>query len=754
MLPKNEFDMHGGMTNGAYPPSNGKMPAMGPEAGGPPAEETIDIREYIDIFFRRRWMLLGTLVIIVVLGMLYTFLQPKIYQSAAQILVITGRGGGAARSDVPVLADLAALTQSRSIETQVAIITSRDLLDEAFAKLEPEIRSSGFRGGSLPSWAVNAAALRNTDIITITTQAYTPEAAAALADTMAEAYFERDLKLNSKATRMARDYVGESLAEAKENLTRANDELADFKQRTGLIDPNTQITRAAEYLATLQLDITGAKAEMEANKSAMVNLRGRMEEEEQTVLSSTSFSTNPQYAAALARIDNLYSKRAEQLQEYTEESTVIKAIDGQLAAEKAQLEALTKTIISGQTQTRNPLREQIVAEYSQHFTTRAAAQARLGALEKEFAARKKEADSLPKKERQLTALIQQTELYKGTYEILSKEFHTLKISEQSTMPNASFVTHARASNSPVKPRTATNAALFFMLGCIVAVGLALLVERLDDRVHDQETAERITGATTMAGIPKLAPEDIKLVTDADVHSHFLESFRVLRNNITFAAIDRKIKVLTVFSPGPSEGKSTICANVGIAMAMDGKRVLLIDGDLRRPALHNMFGVERERGFTTVLTGNCALEDAIVPTKIENVWLLPTGALPPNPTEVLNSGQSRELIRQLSDMYDVVIIDSPPCTKLSDVQVISTLADGLLLITALEQTLKTGLRIATRALMQVQAPLIGLVLNQLDLTSRRYGYYSYYYYSYYNYYYYSEEADGTQAKKKRRGHHRR
>jgi len=479
-----------------------------------------------------------------------------------------------------------------------------------------------------------------------------------------------------------------------------------------------------------------------------------MEEEEQTVLSSTSFSTNPQYAAALARIDNLYSKRAEQLQEYTEESTVIKAIDGQLAAEKAQLEALTKTIISGQTQTRNPLREQIVAEYSQHFTTRAAAQARLGALEKEFAARKKEADSLPKKERQLTALIQQTELYKGTYEILSKEFHTLKISEQSTLPNASFVTHGRASGSPVKPRTATNAALFFMLGCILAVGLALLVERLDDRVHDQETAERITGTTTMAGIPKLGPDDVKMVTDADVHSHFLESFRVLRNNITFAAIDKKIKVLTVFSPGPSEGKSTICANVGIAMAMDGKRVLLVDGDLRRPALHTMFGVARERGFTSVLTGNCTKEEAIVPTKIENVWLLPTGPLPPNPTEVLNSGQSRELIRQLSDMYDVVIIDSPPCTKLSDVQVISTLADGLLLITALEQTLKTGLRIATRALMQVQAPLIGLVLNQLDLTSRRYGYYSYYYYSYYNYYYYSEEADGTQAKKKRRGHHRR
>jgi len=158
--------------------------------------------------------------------------------------------------------------------------------------------------------------------------------------------------------------------------------------------------------------------------------------------------------------------------------------------------------------------------------------------------------------------------------------------------------------------------------------------------------------------------------------------------------------------------------------MEGKRVLLVDGDMRRPSLHRIFRLSQERGLTTLVSGASTLEDTIVPTEIEHVFCLPAGPNPPNPPEVLNSQPSRDLFEQLAEMYDTVIVDCPPSTGLSDIQVISTIVDGVLLVVSMNQTLKPHLEITMRSLYQSGAPLIGMVLNRADINLKGCGYYDY------------------------------
>jgi capsular exopolysaccharide synthesis family protein len=230
----------------------------------------------------------------------------------------------------------------------------------------------------------------------------------------------------------------------------------------------------------------------------------------------------------------------------------------------------------------------------------------------------------------------------------------------------------------------------------------------------------------------------------------------LRNNIAFTSPDQPKRIFAVTSSTKGEGKSTIAANLAIALGLDGKRVIVLDADLRRPSVHKTLHLTRDIGFTNVVVGTAQLEQAIQTTTFENVWAVTSGPIPPRPSEFLNSQHARDVVTQLAAMYDVVIVDSPPCTGLSDFQVIGTFVDGVLLVGSVDRTIRGNLLAALRMLRQMHAPVLGLVINRLTKRWSPYGSYSYYYY-YYSYYGEEEAekkaleagASGRQHKKKKR-----
>ena len=702
------------------------LPAYSTDIPMPVEQEEMDIHGYISMFLRRRRLILLTLAAVFVIGMLYTATRKSMYESTAKIVVATNQSNVASSEGESLFNNVQALTGSRSVETQLEIVQSPDLLQEAFNRLSPEMRKTGFKSKDIPTWAYRISQSKDADIIAVTGRAYTPSAAAELAKTITDTYFKRDLRQNNQAIRQARRYAGKKMISAEAALKEANADLSKFKRATGLFAPETQLTKTAEQIAQLSMDIDSAKAEIASSGRIRDVLRRSLADQKTDIVANTTITRNPEFSNSQDKINQLYSERTSLLQEYTPESKEVRNIDNRIKEEESRIKEIAANVVGSRVHARNPVHDTLVTQYASAAGTHAAAAARLSALKSEFNLHKQEAKSLPDDERVLNEKVQRVVLLQRTYEMLSNKYHSLLLSEQAAIPNGMLVSKAGIPKSPAYPNSKSNIVLFFLLGLISSVATALVVEKLDTRLRDQAVVEQMSGAATLSVVPEISRESPRLLDSGEHTPALLESFRILRNNISFTSIDKGLKILAVTSPGRGEGKSTTVTNLAVAMSMEGRRVLLVDGDMRRPSLHTILGISRDMGLSSVLSGEIQPEEAIVPTSMANVSCLPAGRSQMNTTELLNSMASRDLFRKLSKEYDLVLVDCPPSAGLSDVQVISTLADGVLLVVSMNKTQKHQLDITIKMLNQMSAPLIGVVLNRMDNYSSGYGYYYNYY----------------------------
>lgn len=222
-------------------------------------------------------------------------------------------------------------------------------------------------------------------------------------------------------------------------------------------------------------------------------------------------------------------------------------------------------------------------------------------------------------------------------------------------------------------------------------------------------------------------DKFRLVVHTDPKSPVSEAFRTLRTNIQFSSLDNPMKTIVVTSAGPGEGKTTSVINLGITMAQSGSKVLLIDGDLRKPVLHKIFKVSDQSGLTYILAGGLDYKEGVSPTYIEGLEILPSGVIPPNPSELLISNKMKQLLKEVSKDYDFVLIDTPPAAMVTDAAILSAMVDGTILVCASGQASIEETKRAKKLLENVNANIIGIILNKIPVNQN--GYSQYYYYQY-------------------------
>ncbi|MGZ4107712.1 MAG: CpsD/CapB family tyrosine-protein kinase [Tumebacillaceae bacterium] len=216
----------------------------------------------------------------------------------------------------------------------------------------------------------------------------------------------------------------------------------------------------------------------------------------------------------------------------------------------------------------------------------------------------------------------------------------------------------------------------------------------------------------------------KLISFFEPKSPISEAYRTLRTNIQYAGITKELKALMVTSSGPEEGKSTTITNLAVVNAQAGKKVILVDGDLRKPVVHKTFGLSNRKGLTNLLIGEATFEDVVMETEVPGMFVLPAGPIPPNPAEILGSTRMKELIEQLKERYDIVLIDAPPILAVTDAQLLSTHVDGVVLVLGSRKVLREHAKKAKALLDRVGANVIGTVLNNKKVDSESYYYYYY------------------------------
>lgn len=299
--------------------------------------------------------------------------------------------------------------------------------------------------------------------------------------------------------------------------------------------------------------------------------------------------------------------------------------------------------------------------------------------------------------------------------------------------NVSIQDPAEKPTVPVKPKKRLNILLAIIIGAMGGIGLAFLFEYLDDTIKSDDDIESMSDLLLLGNIPKVenankgSEDTIDILVHLSPKDPVAEAYRAIRTSIAFSSTEEHpLKGIVITSPGAQDGKTTTLCNLGIAIAQLQKKVLLVDADLRKPRLHDIFGLDNNTGLSSFLCGQADLGKLVQKTDIENLFLVTGGPHPPNPSELLESNKMKEFMKEVKKEFDFVLFDSPPINVVTDALILSPVADGVVLVAESGKTPKRALSRITPLFKNAKARLIGIILNKVSLTAHNYYYYSHYY----------------------------
>ncbi len=707
----------------------------------------ISPKEIMHAILRRKWLIVASTLAVGVAVGAGTMRQPKIYQGVAQLMIDPVLPRFFESEDgFDNFTELARAERAFN-NTQYEIMKGRIVMRKAVAALgldkdDKYLASHNVskERGDMVDATADALARQMTieprlgsRIVKVVVEDFEPERAARLAEGIAQAYQDHTLDSRKKTTKGASNWLDSRVSEYGQKLEESDSKLLDFRRKNMLLSlsvEDRQSTTGAK-LTTLSQKLVETRTALIALRSKRTVLQKEIVDKNGDLEALASISSSPVISNLKSEIAKIKGQRAELSARYGPLHHTMIAVQKQIDEMNELLLAEVKTII-----------EALDAEIAAAEGTEIGITADIG-LEKNAAM---ELNELAIEHAMLSRDYGTT---KTTYEQLVRKQTEADLSGSTDTNFVHWFEHAEPIMTPVRPSVTKSAlaglAVGFLLGLLVAVGGVLL----DNTVHTQADVEEGLGLTFLGILPSIQQEDERVVKAAAMtpdgerpaardlfivqnpKSSLAECARSIRTNLLFMGTDKPLKRILVTSPGPSEGKSTIAVNLSVVMAQAGNRVLLVDTDLRRPRLHYTFGVSGEKGLTSVLLNAASVSDVIRSTDVIGLDVLTCGPLPPNPAELLHSEKFQKLLVELDGRYDRVVLDSPPIGAVTDAAILSQTVDGTLLVAKASKTTKEAVRRARRTLMSVNANIIGLVLNDIDLEQGGYGY-SYYYYRRYGY----------------------
>ena len=675
---------------------------------------------------RRRKVIGFTMLAVLLIAGTYLALSPKIYKASADLLINTQKNSNnnPLSASLPAITDLLGATGTRSQDTEVEILRSsvvRDNADNLMPKSLHAALASETERDKLVK--VDIQPKRSTDIITVNVQSRDPKIAIEYSNALCEAYRLQNQENNTAQYKETADYIGGQLEKVRKNLDDKRAELRKFKEANKLVDLPTESQARVARLAELQGALQEAEADASSGEATLKNLREQANKMAPAETMPSTIIVRPVVQQLRKQLTDLEAQRSALLQEFVPGASEVKTVDDQIADLRNRLKTEATTEVGTYTHSVNPVRQGVLEDISKTLAGTWSAQARADALRKNIATAREAVEKLPQREYQLSRLQGDLATYQETFQSLSDKYQTLLISQKTPVSNARVITPADDAKK-VSPRVLSTLVLALMGGLILSMVLAVAVDSMDNKIYTEEDAVQATGLPVLTHVPELRLNrgESTLIGKGD-ESFLLESFRMLRTQISFIGSYGQLKTLVLTSSQPNEGKSTVSANLAISLALNKKKVVLVDTDLRRPTIHQTFDMVNAKGFTSVVAGECSLEEALQNTDIEGLQILTSGPKPPNPAELLDSRVSRDLIESLKQEFDYVIIDAPPALMIADAQIVASMADGVILVVSCQEANRHAVERIHELMVQTGIRVIGMVLNKF--TQEQGSYYGYY-----------------------------
>jgi len=571
----------------------------------------------------------------------------------------------------------------------------------------------------------------DTELVHITVVYPDADKAALLANTLAEAYMESNLQRARKDSNLARTRLGEQKELYNKRRIEAEGEVHDYIYENGLLGVDDERTAIQEGEKKLQNQLAQAQTERLLVESDVDRLKKLYWSEDWLGLANHIAQQDEGLAGGIKELQTLRQKRQELLTTRREGHPEVIAIDQKITGQEGLVKAQLMEYIEGREAKLSLLKN------------------REREITKELATINEELEVLNRKFLRLQTLQAQVEKLDDFYKTLDQRLAQIEIVNDIRANNVHFVDRAWSNWDPVKPKMTTNLPIALLVGFMAGVALAFLQEYLDSTVKTRDDIENDVGIPFLGAVPLVDPQELdslpneferNLYVHARPRSPTTEGLRSIRTNIMFRTKDKPLRRLLVTSAAPQEGKSFISSNLAAVIAMTGTRVLLIDCDLRRPTQHKLFVRANKLGVTDVLEG-MPLDEAVWSTPVPNLDLLVAGPHPANPAELLGSEKMLKLLDSITG-YDMIVIDSPPVSAVADPLILSRMVDGVVMAVRSNQTQKNQVIHCRSRLSEMDANILGAIVNRLDVRRSGYGYY--YYYDY-NSVYYADPEDERDTK---------
>jgi capsular exopolysaccharide synthesis family protein len=726
--------------------------------GSFPAEsdEAPHLLDYWRILRKRRWTVVTIFVVLFVVVLIGTVRQTPIYRAQATLQI---------DKDNPQILSFQEIFQLSSdsdeyLETQYKILQSHSLamrvIDELGLDRHPEFLPQPIWPWGKPAAHLRAEGpsqdrhasrtyqvvlrnflkrlgvdpVRRSRLVRVGYDSADPALAAQVVNALANSFINQNLEARWEATQKASDWLAQELTTLKVRLEKSDDELQRYARQNAIVfleDESGQRRRIVdERLKLVQEELSQAEADR-IQKESLYRL----------VQQGDLGSLPGVFESPLTQ--ELTLRLAELKRQFSQLTSTFSANYPQVVQLERQIDEVERVLAEERKRGAQKITNDYLAAVRREEMLRAG-----------FERQKREAEEIAEKSIQYNILKREVDTNKQLYEGLLQRLKEAGVSAGLKASNVRVVDPAEVPQKPVRPMILLNLALGVVFGLGLGASAAFLQEYLDNTLKSPDDVERYLRAAWLGLIPSVASLDGRRrlygygsrrkklgagVRPSEIISHessptaLQEAYRSLRTSILLSAAEHAPRTLLVTSASPGEGKTTTVVNLAIALAQLGSRVLVIDSDLRKPRLHRIFQLDNQQGLVSHLTGLVPSGDVIQHTYVPNMDVVVCGPVPPNPSELLSAPRMEDLVQQAIRTYDVVILDSPPVLNVSDARILARIVEGVVLVVEGGKTQRELVRRARALLAEAGGNLLGVVLNNVDVTQDAY----YYERSYYNYY---------------------
>lgn len=586
------------------------------------------------------------------------------------------------------------------------MIMSREVLQDA-ARTLSELGKSAYPEKILTTIRVQP--LLDTTLLVIMVQSDSEEEAAATADVVRKCFIDFYNRMNSRGTARTREFIESELPKAEARLAKIREELRKYKESTGAVALQRQTDALIQQLMQAQMNLSQYRIIAQQAEARLREVESKLDAYPESRVSATVFASNPVWQALATDLARQQIELQRMLQTRTEEHPQVQALKRAIAQTQEDMKKAGETILNSTTQTNNPIVDEIQRSYLNAITEFSAADAARSAAQQVVDSLQPKLEALPEQEEKLAKLTLDEETARQTYTLLSQKLQEAKLKEKQAENMSSIQVVEEAQVREADPRKRLKILLALFLSPIFCSGIALLLNYLDNTVRTPEQAEALLKLPVYAVVPIARSHSLAGGQQAPVIG---TSYQMLSANLLVGQPNLDGRTLLIASAEPDVGRSTTAANLAITLARDGARVILVDSDFRQPSQHKIFGVNNEKGLSNVLAGQLALPDALQPTSVKDLLLLPSGPIPANPVRLLRSPEMVRFVQTVNDLADFVVFDSPAGITFADATLLAALIKNVIIVHAAGTVPRGAEQEFRTRLEHAGANMLGAVLNMV------------------------------------------